>query len=140
MLQKEFEERTNLSVSQAEYAKIDALYLACGDEIDKDVFCKLYMSFEGRLELLHMIEREKHTSDMGWNVATKKIQTLEEETKAKHHEIAEFMLRKAVEHKDSECYNGAVALVGMREVVTLKLKMKLPLCECDLEYINKNLK
>ena len=77
MLQKEFEERTKLSISEAEYAKIDALYLACGDEIDKDVFCKLFMSFEGRLELMHMIEREKHTSDMGWDVATNRIKTIE---------------------------------------------------------------
>lgn len=140
MLQKEFEERTKLSISEAEYAKIDALYLACGDEIDKDVFCKLYMDFDGRLELMHRIEREKHVSDMGWNVATKKIQSMEQETAAKHMEIAEFMLRKATEHKDSECYNGAVALVGMRQVVMLKLKLRLPLCENDMDYINNNLK
>lgn len=140
MLQKEFEERTKLSISEAEYAKIDALYLACGDEIDKDVFCKLFMSFEGRLELMHMIEREKHTSDMGWDVATNRIKTIEKETDVKHQEIAEFMLRKATEHKDSECYNGAVALVGMRKVVMLKLKLKLPLCENDMDYINNNLK
>lgn len=140
MLQKEFEERTKLSISEAEYAKIDALYLACGDEIDKDAFCKLFMSFEGRLELMHMIEREKQTSDMRWDVACKRVQTIEQETAAKHNEIAEFMLRKATEHKDSECYNGAVALVGMRNVVMLKLKLKLPLCENDMDYINNHLK
>jgi len=140
MLQKEFEERTKLSISSAEYAKIDALYLACGDGIDKDVFCKLYMSFEGRLELLHMIEREKHMSDMGWNAATRQIKSMDEESEAKRLEVAEFMLRKAAEHKDSECYNGAVALVGMRRVVMLKLRHKFPLCELDMEYINNNLK
>lgn len=140
MLQKEFEERTGLSISEAEYAKIDALYLACGDDIDKDVFCKMYMDFDGRLQLMHMIEREKHLSDMGWNVATKKIQTMEQETASKHQEIAEFMLRKATEHKDSECYNGAIALIGMREVIKTKLKLKLPLCENDMDYINNNLK
>lgn len=139
MLQKEFEERTKLSISQAEYAKIDALYLACGDDIDKDVFCKLYMDFEGRLELLHMIERQhQQLLDAGWS-KEKRMKEMEAEASAKHQEIAEFMLRKATEHKDSEFYNGAVALVGMRKVVMLKLKMRLPLCELDMEYVNKNL-
>jgi len=58
MLQDEFEERTKLRVSADEFNGINALYTACGDGINKDVFCKLYMSFEGRLELLHRIERE----------------------------------------------------------------------------------
>lgn len=140
MLKKEFEERTKLSVSEAEFNEANALYMACGDDIDKDVFCQKYITFEGRLELMHMIEREKHLSDMGWNTATKKIQSMEKEVSDKHHEIAEFMLRKAVEHKDSEFYNGAVALIGMREVVKTKLHLKLPLCEADVEYINNNLK
>lgn len=140
MTQKEFEERTGLSISQAEYAKFDALYLACGDGTNKDEFCKLLMDYDGRLELMNRIEREKHVSDMGWNVATKKIQAMEQETAAKHQEIAEFMLRKATEHKDSECYNGAIALIGMREVIKTKLKLKLPLCENDMDYINNNLK
>ena len=140
MLQKEFEERTKLNISEAEYAKIDALYLACGDEIDKDVFCKLYMSFEGRLELLHMVERQKHLADQGRNMLTKTIKSMEENAAARKREVAEFMLRKATEHKDSDCYNGAIALIGMREVIKTKLKIKLPFCENDIEYINNNLK
>lgn len=58
MLKKEFEERTKLSVSEAEFNGINALYMACGEDIDKDEFCKLYMTFDGRLDLMHKIERE----------------------------------------------------------------------------------
>ena len=140
MTQKEFEERTKLSISQAEYAKIDALYLACGDDIDKDVFCKMYMDFDGRLELMHRIERQLHGAKNGWNAAIGRMKQIEDENLTKREEIAEFMLRKATEHRDSEFYNGAIALIGLRSVVLTKIRLKLPLCETDMDYINKNLK
>lgn len=77
MLPKEFKERTGLSLSADEYAKVDALYLACGDDIDKDEFCRLYMSFDGRLELLHRIERQlQRALDCGYELE-KRLKALE---------------------------------------------------------------
>lgn len=36
MTQKEFEDRTKLSVTADEFDAIDDMYMACGDNIDKD--------------------------------------------------------------------------------------------------------
>ena len=38
MLKNEFEERTGLSMTEEEFNGVNALYMACGDDIDKDEF------------------------------------------------------------------------------------------------------
>lgn len=40
MLKNEFEERIGRSVSEEEYVEANAMYMAAGDGMDKDVFCR----------------------------------------------------------------------------------------------------
>ena len=40
MLQKEFEERIGRKVTDAEYVEANAVYMAAGDSMDKDLFCR----------------------------------------------------------------------------------------------------
>ena len=47
MLQKEFEERIGRSVTQEEYVEANAMYIAAGDGMDKDTFCREWMQFGG---------------------------------------------------------------------------------------------
>lgn len=141
MLQNEFEERTKLSVTADEFNGINALYMACGDDIDKDVFCKLYISFEGRLELLHMIEREHQRMKN----ALDEHKTLLKEADEIRSEAADAML----EISDMEAITVPIRvelekkawwLVGMKEVIKRKAKMLITFSQEEIEYINENLK
>lgn len=55
MLQKELEERIGRSVTQEEYVLADAAYMACGDEVDKDQFCKMYKDEAGLRDLVDLL-------------------------------------------------------------------------------------
>ena len=150
MLQNEFEERTKLSITAYEFNGINALYMACGDGIDKDVFCKLYMSFEGRLELLHMIEREHQRM----KDALDEHKLLLKECREIVSDAADAMLEienglldgETVEHTTREVFAAELLdrkawwLVGPKEVVLRKIKIGMTLTEKDLNYISENLK
>ena len=144
MLQNEFEERTKLSVTADEFNGINALYMACGDGIDKDVFCKLYMSFEGRLELLHMIEREHQRM----KDALDEHKLLLKEANEIRSEAADAMLEVVTMITAGEPAGTVTAelekkawwLVGPKEVVLRKIKMGMNLTEKDQNYISENLK
>ena len=149
MLQKEFEERTKVSISKAEYAKIDALYLACGDDIDKDVFCKLYMDFDGRLELMHRIERENQRMKETLNekdLLHKEAMEIISDAADAILEIQKGLLdceeespcrcSRAVEQLDDKAF----WLIGRGEAIKRKAKMRIEFSEEDIEYISNNLK
>ena len=55
MLQKELEERIGRSVTREEYVLADAAYMACGDGIDKDQFCKMYKDEAGLRDLVDLL-------------------------------------------------------------------------------------
>lgn len=141
MLQNEFEERTKLSVTADEFNGINALYIACGDGIDKDVFCKLYMDFDGRLQLLHMIEREHQRM----KDALDEHKLLLNEADEIRSEAAESMLeisdmegvtvpvREALEKK-------AWWIVGIKEVIKCKAKKLISFSQEEIDYINEHLK
>ena len=120
MLKKEFEERTKLSVSEAEFNGINALYMACGDDIDKDEFCKLYMTFDGRLDLMHKIERE-------------------------HQRMKDALYEKELLHKEameiiSDAADAVLEIGNMPEAAE-NIQVALEgFSEEEIEYINNNLK
>ena len=141
MLKKEFEERTKLSVSEAEFNGINALYMACGDDIDKDEFCKLYMTFDGRLDLMHKIERE-HQRVKG---ALYEKELLHKEAMEIISDAADAVLEignmpEAAENVQVALERKAWWLVGMKEVIKRKAKMGISFSEEEIEYINNNLK
>lgn len=62
MLQKEFEERIGREVSQDYYVMADAAYMACGDSVGKDLFCKLWK--DKPLELVSLLAgRVRHVEN-----------------------------------------------------------------------------
>lgn len=55
MTQKEFEDRIGRKATQDEYVMADAAYLAAGDNLDKDAFCKLYKDEDGLHDLVDIL-------------------------------------------------------------------------------------
>ena len=150
MLQIEFEERTKMSITQDEFNGVNALYMACGDSIDKDMFCKLYMDFDGRLQLLHMIEREHQRM----KDALDEQKLLHQEATEIISDAADAMLDimngllggKTAERTAKEEFAAGMLeskawwLVGMKEVIKRKARMGLAFSEEEIEYINGHLK
>ena len=139
MTQKEFEERTKLSMTADVFEQVHDIYMACGDDMDKDEFCSLWKANNFRA-LLDKVTYEKGITEQAYNMATDKIARMREQQKSQNSDLADFLLGKACAHQDTDLYKEAVKLVGMKEVVIRKIRMGLPMWEEDLEYINKNLK
>lgn len=140
MLQEEFEERTGLEMTESEFAQVHAIYMACGDNIDKDMFCKYYLNLDGRMELLRMVTDEKTISDNAYDMAMKELTKEREQAKSQQYELAEFLVGKACAYSDTDFQKEAVRLIGLKEVVLMKLRMGLPLWEEEQVYIKENLK
>jgi len=144
MLQKEFEERTKLSMTQEEFNRVNALYMACGDDIDKDVFCKLYISFDGRLELLHKIERNYQQAKE--EIAEKKL--LLDEAQEIKNDVADTVVQVERDVLEGEgridCASKldrlAFWLVGKKGVITRKVKQNMQLTSDEVDYVIGNLK
>ena len=144
MLQKEFEERTKLSVTEEEFNGVNALYMACGDDIDKDVFCKLYISFDGRLELLHKIERNYQQAKeeiVEKNLLLDEAKEIRDDTADTVIQIEKDVLNgESEEHCAGRLNNLAFWLVGKRGVITRKVKQNTQLTSDEVDYVIGNLK
>lgn len=139
MTRKEFEERTNIDLNGVDFDAIHDIYMACGDNMDKDEFCALWKA--GRFEeLLNRVTNEKKITEQAYCMATSEIQKMKNDKELQDMEMAEFLLGKACVYKDTDFYKEAVKLIGEKEVVLTKVRMGLPLWEEDMEYISNNLK
>lgn len=135
MTQKEFEERTDITLDAEEFDRVHDIYMACGDNVDKDEFCKRYKSSLGRLELLHMVTEEKKNTERSLNLMAKKLKEVQHGVAEDTRQIVEFLVGKACAYEDSDFYREAVKLTGQREVTLMKLRMDLPLWEEDKKYL-----
>lgn len=134
MTQKEFEERTGSSLTECDFATVHDIYMACGDEMDKDEFFALWKGKKYR-ELLNRVMDEKKITEQAYYMAMNKIKQMQNQQKTKNTELAEFLLGKACAYEDTDFYREAVKLIGQHEVVWMKLEMGLPLWEEDKKYI-----
>lgn len=139
MTQKEFEDRTNISISADEFDTVYDIYMACGDEMDKDEFCALWKGKKFRL-LLDRVTYEKKITEDAYNLAMNKIEKMQEQQTDLNADYADFLLGKAEAYKDTDFRREAVKLIGDKEVVLAKIRLGLPMWDEDIEYITNNLK
>ena len=134
MMQKEFEERTGMQVTPAEYEKIEKLYMSSGN-IDKDTFCKEWKKHSESKLLAELWKRVKHEHDLG-------MQKKEEcdKLRSERWELVDFLLERAQKFGDIELLHKAISMVGHAEVIRRKLDADMPLWELDRAYIKENLK
>lgn len=134
MTQKEFIERTGLTVTEEEYKGIEQMYYAVPD-MDKDEFCMLYkrvgdnaltVALASRVRLLDGMLEERNNEA--------------EDCHDKMEELAWFLIGKAATYEDGDFYKEAIRIVGQKAAVLHKVKMGYPLWKEDREYIKNNLK
>ena len=128
-------------MTEDEFNGVNALYMACGDDIDKDQFCELYMTMDGRLELMHKIEREHQRlkeADYEKELILKECREIISDAATAMLEISS--MKECLVPIRKELENTAWWLVGTKEVVKRKVKRGISLSPNEIKYIIENLK
>lgn len=136
MTQQEFFERTGNEMDAAQYAVVESIYMAAGDKMDKDAFCKSYNSLDAdgvklALCLKNEVEAKQEYIKKAEATITQQIREM--------RETAEFLIGKAHAYNDTDFHKVAVSLIGRKGVALITIELGLPLFEEDKEYINENL-
>ena len=138
MLQKEFEIRTGLQVTPAEYATIERMYMAC-DNMDKDEFCKLWLEnnkkpnglVNGMREHINELDKNIKNYENALDRAEKRFQ----EEKAAHQkfvsDMADWLLVQSYETDDDTLRAKAIELIGEKEYIIRKLNRGYETSEKD---------
>ena len=128
MLKQEFEDRTNLQVNEEEFNAINAIYMACTNEMDKDAFCADY---------------KKHSDSVIVTDLTKRVETLRRV--ADYHdrredEMEDYLIDLAHDLDEPSIDRKAEEMWGLYAVITRKIDKGYTLDSVQLEYIKNNLK
>lgn len=142
MLQKEFEERIGRSVSQEEYVEANAMYMAAGDGMDKDVFCREWKAI-GESPLVKGLFETAYNL----NQALQEHKLMLNECREMLSDAADGMLEicngildgKTAEHTTQELTKKAWWLVGQKEVTKRRFQNGYQLDDKDRETIINNL-
>lgn len=135
MTQKEFEERTGLKLSACEFETVHSIYMAAGDRMEKDEFCKEWKQ-HGESSLIAALWNEVKQQRAVVEGKTIVIANMQQEKE----ELVDFLLERAQKFGDEELLLKAIDMVGHAEVICRKLAADMPLWERDREYIKNNLK
>ena len=79
MTQKEFEERTGISMTPDDFNTVHDIYMACGDEMDKNEFCALWKG-KKFWELLNRVTDEKNITEQAYGRNSRKRERLSRQT------------------------------------------------------------
>ena len=137
MTQKEFEDRTKLSVTADEFDAIDDMYMACGDNIDKDKFCSLYMTKEGRLTLMAEMAKQRKKADEALRVAKNEVRQAEEDMLKFQSGLADWLTEQAEKWAATDLRDKAIQILGAREYLRRKIKRGYNLWEVDKELLTE---
>lgn len=135
MNRQEFEERTGLKVTDAEYERIEDVYMAAGEMMDKDTFCRSWKVCSDE-PLVKELAANSRSWEESCSEYADQIADMEEE----RQELARFLLGKSCVYHDTDFRTEAVRLVGESKVVAIKVQMGLPLWEEDKKTILHALK
>mgnify|MGYP006916024989 CR=1 FL=1 len=130
MTLQEFTERTGIKMTAQEYVEVENTYMAIGDDIDKDRFCKIWLD---KKELAGIMTSRAIEYKRQKEQAQKREKDVRDD-------IVGFLLEQGQDYDDEAMTRKAVELVGHAEVIRRKLERGYELCESDKNYIKMNLK
>lgn len=115
MLLQEFEERTGLKLTEDGYKEVEQCYM--NTDLDKDTFCKLWIENPVALK---EIERK-----------TVLVRELYEERKC----LSNFLIDQAEKWSASNLREKAIAMIGEKEYLRIKIARGHNLWEADKEIL-----
>lgn len=133
MMQKEFEERTGMSLTAEEYAKVEKLYMAAGN-IDKDTFCEEYKKVANS-KLVEELQTSLRIAEGKVKSARMQLEAAEK----RESELGTFLMEQAQILGSSKLRQKAIDLLGAKEYMLRKLKSGTPLWDDDREILIETL-
>ena len=128
MLQKEFEDRTGMSVSAQEFDTIHEMYMST--QMDKDEFCKEYKKVGKSALVVSLCDRinelENHID---------KSNSREKAREQKDLEMAKFLVDIAEKYSAVELRAKAISIMGERAYLTYKIESDYKLWKIDRDLI-----
>lgn len=129
MTREEYNSRTNENVSEDEFQFINRVYMAAGDSIDKDQFCRDIKKSGGMNATIAALTENVETA----------VALIKEQEK-KMQRLAIFIAEQAEESSSAKLRKKAIALMGKREYITWKIENGKSLWQLDLDLIKELIK
>ena len=126
MLKQEFDERMMSVSTDEEFAIANGIYMSCGDDMDKDRFCELYGTKDGRLLLMDLLSSRFRDRD-------NKLTALRDVMRFTGESLMEQAdrLRRGIAAETDELDDMCRDLVGVRDYLRKKLEKGYILTEDD---------
>lgn len=125
MTREEYNNRTNADVTEDEFSFINRVYMAAGDSIDKDQFCKDIKTTGINPTIASLTE----------HVESAEAQIVE--FKQTLRRLAIFIAKQAEETSSTALRKKAIQMMGAKEYITWKIDNGKNLWQLDLELIKE---
>lgn len=125
MTREEYISRTNHNVSEEDFEFIHRIYMAAGDNVDKDQFCEDFKAMGVNLTICSLTEAVETRDDRIARLTTQM------------NRLAVFIAEQAEETSSSALRDRAIQMMGKREYITWKIEAGKRLWLLDLELIKE---
>lgn len=126
MTRQEFTERTGVQVTEEQFAKINAMYMAT--DLDKDEFCERYeVGMENSAIVAELVAKQEQ------------FRLLYEAAMKKREDLARTILLLLDKCKEDELVEVAESILGKSASIKWRIENKIDLTDGDLAYIHKAL-
>ena len=125
MTQQEFETRIGNAVCAEDFEKANRAYMACGDAMDKDTFCKIWKTeIHGNFQLVSILTAQ----------VEKFAQCMSRALEGQDN-LARLAADKAYDHDDDELRRAAIEYLGKREYLKHILSQGADLSSDDRDLV-----
>lgn len=124
MNKKEFFERTNIQLSDAEYNKVESMYCDAGD-MDKDQFCQDYKKHHDSI-LIHEFYSKSVNLEKELDNYVDRISSL-----------GIFLVDQAEKCSSSDLRDKAIELLGMEKYLSVKIQKGYNIWDIDKDDLIK---
>lgn len=125
MTREEYNNRTNAEVTEDEFSFINRVYMAAGDSIDKDQFCK-DIKMSGINPTIASLTEHVESAEAAIS-----------EYKYQMRNLAIFIATQAEETSSTALRKKAIKMMGAKEYITWKIENGKRLWKLDLELIKE---
>lgn len=128
MTKQEFENLTEMHVDDERFNEINAIYMACSDGIDKQIFCDDF---------------KKHSHSVIISDLSKRVEQLVrfmQYSTDQECETVDYLIDLSHELDEPSIDRRAEKMAGMYAVITRKIDKGYSLDDFQLEYVKNNLK
>lgn len=128
MLHKEFEELIGRKATESEYEMADAIYMGCGDSIDKQTFCAEYVKLQDNplfKSVFKAWNEEIEAKAFEANRAAELEMDLEsqkEVTDKLRKDLGAFLVDRAEHFHSGTLRDKAIELIGLRAYLKAKIE------------------